>query len=393
MPRRQEPPPAPPPRRSRGSGSLTRRADRDAWLVRYRASDGTSLSRTLPTREAAEQQLAAWRAADQDGAAALADRTLEAWVGEWLTTHVALRNRPSTQRIYRWLTRDLILPTLGALRIADITPQHVRRLHRALVGRVSPRTVTNAHNCLRRCLQVLVDDGALGRNPCSSASPPPAPTFDAQPLSLTDARRLLDALADEPWGTFIELLIWTGLRVGEAGGLRWSDVDLERGLLHVQQQIRPLPPSDRTNDDWWYFGPTKSGKPRRVPLSSPALAALERQRERVKQLRASAPRWRELGLVFVAADGTPAPRRDLTRTWDRLRSQLSLGRTRLHDLRHTTASLALDAGAQLIEVSRLLGHSSVAITDQVYAGLLADAQRRVTDRLADHLERAKSGQK
>lgn len=396
MPRRPTPPPppAPLPRRKPGSGSLTHRADRDTWLVRYKTRDGTSLSRSVATRELAEQQLAAWVAADASDETALAQRTLASWAEEWLTTHVAVRNRRGTQRIYRQELRARILPHLGGVRLADLTPQHVRRLHQALHGHFSAATIGLAHTCLRRCLQVLVDDGVLSRNPCAPAPPPPdVDGFEAQPLTLTDARRVLDALPDEPYGPLLALLVWTGLRVGEALGLRWSDVDLERGLLHVQQQVQTLAVDERTTDDWWYFGPIKSGKARRVPLSSPALAALEQQRERGKQLRAAAPRWRELGLVFATADGTPIKHAVVTRVWMRLRAQLKLPRTRLHDLRHTTASLALDGGAQLIEVSRLLGHSSTAITDRIYAGLLADAQRRVADRLADHLERPKTDPK
>lgn len=393
MPRRQEPPPAPPPRRRPGSGSLTHRADRDTWLVRYKTRDGTALSRSLATRELAEQQLAAWQAADASGEVALSQRTLAEWAAEWLTTHVAVRNRPNTQRVYRAIVRDQLVPVLGAIRVADLTPQHVRRLHQRLSARYSPRTVVLAHNCLRRCLQVLVDDGALARNPCRSAQPPAAPDYDAQPLGLDDARRVLDAIADTPEGPCLALLLWTGVRISEALGLRWSDVDRERGLLTVQQQLRVVPRAERTTTDWWAFGPTKSGKPRRVPLSSPALAALEQQRERVRQLRIAAPRWRELGLVFVRADGSPVEQRRLNYVWERLRAQLGLPRTRIHDLRHTTASLALDGGAQLIEVSRLLGHSSTAITDRVYAGLLEDAQRRVADKLADHISGTKTDRK
>ena len=166
------------------------------------------------------------------------------------------------------------------------------------------------------------------------------------------------------------LLLLGGLRRGEALGLRWRDVDLDNRLITVRQQIVQVggelvinPPKSRRGLRTVSVDPTT--------LASAGTPGLLRSAE---------------GLVFSGTDGAPLSPALVSRRFERLVAELGLPRIRLHDLRHTSASLGLAAGESLVEVSRRLGHSSVAITGDIYSHLDPTLTRASADRLARLLQ-------
>ena len=196
-----------------------------------------------------------------------------------------------------------------------------------------------------------------------------ATTFD-------EARRLLAAAAGDRLEAFYSVALAVGLRRGEALGLTWSDLDLQKGILTVRQALQRTGGKLKLSE-------TKSASSRRtVPLPVFAIEALKRHRERQRTEREFAgDRWKESGLVFCTSIGTPMEPRNLTRHFHGILQVAKLPRRRLHDLRHTSASLLLAQGATLHEVKEILGHSQISLTANLYGHGYVEVMRSAVSRM------------
>ncbi len=177
-----------------------------------------------------------------------------------------------------------------------------------------------------------------------------------------------------------------GLRRGELIGLRWSDVDLEGAQLRVASQIQQIRgQSVRTSVK------TRAGN-RTLPLDHDLVAILrDHRRNQEEEQRLLGPAWQDHGLVFPSECGTPLSPRSLARQVDRLLAAAGLPRRRLHDLRHTAATLMLAAGVPMVDVSHMLGHSSAEVTARVYAHSLPEQRLRAVAAVTRLLDRADRG--
>jgi integrase len=210
--------------------------------------------------------------------------------------------------------------------------------------------------------------------------------------------RFLDAVGSDRLGALFELLAATGMRRGEGVGLRWSDVDLERRRLVVRQQIiaadaavRQVCPVCGAVHKELAVGPpkTKSGESKRVDLDQYAAGALLVHRLRQDAERAAwGTGYVDHGLVFAREDGNPIPPGSVTKRFRELVAESGLRRVRQHDLRHGAASLRLAAGVDIAVVSKLLGHSSIALTVDTYSHLLEGVGRDAADRASALVPRA-----
>ncbi|MCZ2153793.1 MAG: site-specific integrase [Bryobacterales bacterium] len=208
-------------------------------------------------------------------------------------------------------------------------------------------------------------------NPCDAAKPPRQEKTEMRALSPEQARRFLAVAREDDYAALWELALTTGMRPSEYLALQWSDIDWRNGTVHIQRSI------DRMPNGEWSFGENKTRRSRRpVKLSQGTLDALRQWREVQDGVRRDAgERWQEHGLIFTAANGSPADRHNLTRR--RFRAILEtagLPAIRLYDLRHTYATLALSAGVPVKVVSEQLGHAGVALTLDVYSHVLPHMQ-------------------
>ncbi|MDQ4105020.1 MAG: site-specific integrase [Actinomycetota bacterium] len=175
------------------------------------------------------------------------------------------------------------------------------------------------------------------------------------------------------------LLVMTGLRCGEALGLRWSDVDLGSGTMRVRRTLQKI-------DREFIFGEPKSRRSRRiVTLPAVCIQALQHHRE-ITAARADVGQRHPLphqppDLIFITKTGRPIDPRSVNKAFERLLERAAISPSRVHDLRHTCASLLLLDGASDREVMELLGHSSTNITMNIYAHVLDESKRRLAARM------------
>jgi integrase len=185
---------------------------------------------------------------------------------------------------------------------------------------------------------------------------------------------------DDPYQPLWTLALYTGMRRGELLGLRWQDVDLDLGVLHVRLQV-----TDFTGPDRVQTPKTESGR-RAIDLPPLVVEALRGHRVRQLQRRLASIRWQESGLICTSAVGTAIGPRNATRRFQELRERAELPDLTLHGLRHTAATLMLTAGMPMHDVSAILGHSNPTTTAQIYAQTLREQRRKATLALAEALE-------
>jgi integrase len=320
------------------------------------------------------------------------DATLAQFVAdEWLpSARTSLRE--STLASYERNLRLHALPRLGRLPLAAIDAPRLNRLYAELADAgLSPRSVRYVHTILHRVYRDAVKWRRVGRNPAADADPPRASAdrdrHELATWSAEDASRFLSACrerkgrgterGDRLYAAWVVLLT-TGLRRGELLGLRWQDVDLDGRTLAVRQT---LVDSGKGHAPTFSVPKTERGR-RAVALDRATVEVLREHRKRQAEARLAAKSWRDHGLVFTARDGSPLHPERFSREFARRVASAEVPRIRLHDLRHTHASLALTRGVHLKVVSERLGHSTIAITGDIYAHVSPSLQAEAAETVA-----------
>ncbi len=325
------------------------------YSIKYRAADGTQIKRAIgPSIREAEEVLAAEVAAVNRGERRSVSRdTFEVAAAQWLD-----RKRPRLEdSTYRNYERDLrlrLVPEFGRLRLRDITRDRIETyLARLDDGKLSRKTINDSLIPLKGVLHRAVRDGVIPHNPALDIDrdePLKLPRDEPSMLYLNrdDARRYLDACPDW-YRPLAELLIGTGARLGEALALEWRDVDWDAPALRIERAVKV---STRN------VGSTKSDKGRTAMLDPFLIDVLKRQRERHGLGRLIFPSdaggYRAHSSVWTHGHAKAVKR-------SRVHPKL-----RIHDLRHTAATLWLGAGESIYFVQQQLGHADIRTTISTY---------------------------
>ena len=290
---------------------------------------------------------------------------------------VRRRIRQATKDLYAAIARKHLVPLLGNRPLDRILPSDVEAL---IVAKrqagLAQSTVRTIYTVLRAALDVAVRDELLRRNPATAVKRPSVDHSDAAYLTIEDAQRLLDEMRGDRLDPLFRLMLATGLRFGEALGLHWRDVDLDAALLRVRWTLT------RTSRGL-ALGEPKTDKSRRtVPLPRSTVETLRAHlTTQADERLMTAEAWREHGLVFTTEIGTPLEPRNVLRRFELLTQRAGLRGVHLHTLRHSTASFLLAAGTHTKVVQEHLGHSSYAITADIYSHVAPEQKREAADRL------------
>ncbi len=374
-------------KRGNGEGSIFRRAD-GKWsaALSYKDVHGQSKRRTLYGRTQAEVRAKLREARERVEAGAPvkdASVTLTAWLEDWTAKALEVSDRKrATKDLYATVARKHLAPTLGHLPLERLRPSDVEALivSRRAAG-LSASTVRTIYTVLRSALDVAVRDGLLRSNPAAAVRRPAAERREAAYLSATDAQTLLAALRDDRLEALFRLLLATGLRRGEALALHWADVDLDGAGARVRWTL------GRTSRGLELGEPKTERSRRTVPLPRSTVETLRAHRTRqLSERLAAGPAWQDRGLVFSTEVGTPLEPRNVLRRFDALAAQAGLEGVTLHTLRHSAASFLLAAGTHTKVVQEHLGHSSYAITADIYSHVAPTQAREAADRLDEALQ-------
>jgi integrase len=277
---------------------------------------------------------------------------------QWLREFVIPKLKPRTQTDYRQLLAQHILPLLGNLSVTELDRRHIEQRHVAMA--VTPRRANYALAVIKAMLSFAIKRGLRSNNPAAGITPYRENRRERF-LSEAEIARAADGItaAEESGkiGPFaaagLRLCLFTGARSGEITSIRWEQIDWERRLIRL--------PDSKTNE------------PKTIHLSDAAIGILR-----------DVPR---AGPYVVAGGRRNRPYAHLTRAWGIARKYVGLDDVRLHDLRHSYASLALGRGVPLAVIGKLLGHKNPATT-QRYAHLACDAAQAVNDELGAAMQAA-----
>jgi integrase len=298
---------------------------------------------------------------------------------EWLPT-IRGTVRETTYASYQGLCELHIIPRLGSLQLQKLTAAEINGLYAHLLaagrvqgeGGLSAASVRRVHAALRRACRDAVRWGRLTSNPAACADPPKV-SAEHDERSVWTAEQLqafLVSVRGDRLFALWRLLSMTGMRRGEALGLSWDDIDMEQGSLSIRRALVPVNGVARLCEP-----KTRRGR-RTIALDPETLAALQAHAARQADERSAAGEaWSEEGYVFVRVNGRPLQPFAVTKTFHRHVRAACLPKIRLHDLRHTYATLALATGINPRIVSGRLGHSTVALTLDVYAHVLPQQDR------------------
>jgi site-specific recombinase XerD len=291
---------------------------------------------------------------------------------EWLPA-VKATIRPTTYRSYEQHVMCHIAPHIGSVKLQTLSGSQINALYATLAetgkadgkSGLSPRTIHHVHTCLHKACKDAVRWGRLPKNPVEAADPPRGKGEGAAEMKTWTAKQLkafLESTGGERLRSLYHLLAMTGMRRGEGVGLRWDDVDLEAGRLSVRRALIPY-------GDGVIVSEPKTAKGRRsIALDPGTIEALKAQAQRqLADQEEWDGVWVDSGYVFTKENGEPYHPQSVSRSFQGALEAAKLPRIRLHDLRHTHATLALQAGVHAKVISERLGHASIAITLDTYS--------------------------
>lgn len=371
-------------KRGQGEGSIYQRAD-GVWVasVSLGTENGRRRRRTVygRTKTEAKQKLQQL-IAELQTKGTLPDPTrltvaqyLDQWA-QWAAGTV----RASTMESYRVKLEKYIKPALGHIQLDRLQPFHIQALYdQMLASGLSRRTVEYTHAILRRAMRRAVKLRLIPAAPTDGVDAPRAEHREMTVLTPDQLQQLVQALADDPLGPLYYLAIATGARRGELIALRWEDIDWENRTVTINRAATVV------NNEIRFDAPKSRHSRRTIPLTEEAIAVLRRHRvAQAEQKLRLGPHYEDHGLVFPRLNGRPQEPSQVSKHFRLLLQKAGLPHVRLHDLRHTHATLMLAAGVHPRVAAERLG-DTVQVTMTTYSHVLPTMQQEVTRKLAQIL--------
>jgi integrase len=303
---------------------------------------------------------------------------------EWLPA-IEHTIRPTTYRSYVAHVECHILSALGSVQLQKLAPAQINALYAKLTSAgkrngkgLTALSVRHVHAVLHRSLKDAVRWGRLARNPADLADPPrvAAHSHELRTWSAEQLASFLNSQRDDRLCALWHTLAMTGLRRGEALGLRWQDVDFEAGRLCVRRSL--IPEGSRVA----VHEPKTAHGRRVVALDPETVAALKGQAARQLADQAATEGWDDTDLVFTDEQGQALHPWLVSRCFRKAVRETMMPDIRLHDLRHTHATLALQAGIHPKVVSERLGHATVSTTLDTYSHAIPAMQQEAAQLIA-----------
>ena len=358
-------------RRANGEGNLRKRKD-GRWEGRYTAGrdpeTGKAIYKNVLGKTQAEAK-AKLKAAIEEAkgldAAKVGRYTVGQWMEVWFEHYAKVKVRPSSHQTYRGYIDNHIKPNIGKIPLEKLTSLELQKFYKKLLekGRVdrleskhqskglSAKTVRNIHQIISSAMKLAQEQKLISTNPADGCALPRLEHREMQTLPVEQLQSFLREARDSGVFELYYLELATGLRRGELLGLKWEDIDLERGDLRVRRQIA------RINGEVVEAPLKTKNAYRTLPLAEDTIGVLEAQRKKT-----GSSQW-----VFPSTTGGPISPDSVLHMLHRVLKRAGLPRVRFHDLRHTFATLALQNGVDVKTVSGMLGHFSAGFTLDTYA--------------------------
>ena len=298
--------------------------------------------------------------------------------------------RPTTFDSYKRQLRLHVIPSIGAIPLQELRADHLDRIYAELLktgrndgkpGGLAPKSVRYLHTTMHKALKDAERKRLVTRNVADAADPPRSRQMglkEMQTWTVEEVRTFLNVMTGHRIGAAYMLAATTGMRRGEVLGLRWQDIDFEARRLRIYQTIVLV------NYELTVSAPKTPRSRRSVALDPATVEVLrEHKAQQEKEKALLGPGYHDQGLVFAKANGRPLNPDYFSQLFDRTVAKLDVKRIRLHDLRHTHATLGLAAGIPAKVMSDRLGHATVAFTQDVYMHAIPELESDAADQMAN----------
>jgi integrase len=305
--------------------------------------------------------------------------TLGEWLDTWLREYKKPRVRPSTFDSYEMLVRRHLKPALGHIPLQDVRPEHVQHYCNEKTQQGLEAKTLRLHTViLSNALTRAEKHQLVARNVCRLVEPPRQIRKHRRTLATQQmTTQLLPTLKGHRLYAAFLTLFMMGLRRGELLGLRWQDVDWKAEVLHIRQTLARVKNHEAGHTQLIFQEPKTAHSRRTIPLPEGCLTALRQHwAHQAEEKLLLGQAYNDHGLVFCRADGRPIDPRALNRSFTQVLAQAGLPPIRLHDARHTFATWLLEHGVSPKVVQTMLGHSSIAITLDIYSHVSLDLEKQ-----------------
>ncbi|MEC1778329.1 tyrosine-type recombinase/integrase [Schinkia azotoformans] len=314
--------------------------------------------------------------------------TVKQYLNEWMAVDVIPRLRPNTVNGYK-RNVEHIIKHIGHIQLQQLNRKQIQSMYNILaengridgLGGLSTKSITYIHRVLTVSLKAAVRDGIIEKNPAEYASPGKPEKYKAEVLTKADAEKLFAVLEEEhlDFSLPVYISLFLGLRRGEVFGLTWSNIDLNKHQITIQQQL--------TNTKNGLSKPKSETSKRSLPLNPFLVELLSYYKSSRLHI--------ESDLVFCKDDGSFHCPNYYTKQYTRFLQNHGLKKIRFHDLRHSFATLSLLEGVDLRVISDMLGHSNISITSEHYAHVLDESRTAASETLynAFNISKKDSGSK
>jgi integrase len=357
-------------RRSKGEGSIYFWKKKGLWVSKIILPDGTTKKKYGKLqKDVREYHLNTLNQLRQGMLPKDDSITVSEFLIHYMETVGKQTLRPRTQEMQDVFVRVHINPVLGRIKLKDLRPDHIQSFYSQKISSgLSKRTVQLLHTTLRTSLKQAVKWGLLARNPTDLVQAPRpekrAPTF----LNREQLTKFLETVRGHKWYLIYLLLIYGGFREGEVLGIHVEDCDMVNRLINVRHAVITLKGGVALTEP-----KTKTSK-RAVTLPKIAYDELKKHLEQLD---------RNQGLIFTTSTGTPISPRNFIRHFKRSLKEAGLPDIRVHDLRHSHASLLLASGVNPKLVQERLGHASITLTLDTYSHVIPSLQEEVARKMDD----------
>jgi integrase len=365
----------------RGFGSVYQRGSDKRWVAKYKA-EGTKSGYKEEYAHTDEEAYAklerAWLEHQQGILATGPNQKLGDYLEQWLEDVHKPTIGLSTYVKYRSVLNNHIKPLLGNRQIKQVTPQHIQTFYANLLkNELSPSTVQIIHAFLHKAFDNAVMWNLIARNVCDRVTPPRMTKKEMPSLNLEQAHMLLEAAREHQLETLLILVVVTGMRHGELRGLRWQDINFVEKSLQVKRTSGYLPGYGYVERE-----PKSAKGKRKIILPDFVIEQLKKHRmQQVEVKRKASNQWQDKDLVFCNRTGGFIHESNVMRMYRMILAKAGLPlELRMHDLRHSAATILLSMGIHPKIVQELLGHSDIGMTMNTYSHVLPSMQQEAMDK-------------
>ncbi len=322
--------------------------------------------------------------------------TLEQWMTIWLSEYM-FDKKWSTVKHYKAQANISIIPALGRYPLSQLDPHLIQTFYNSLLrgkGRkksLSPKSIRNIHGILSKCLATAVKLEYIRRNPAESVTLPRVERKEIKPLTDEQVSRMVVQAGNDGFGTLFKVVVFTGLRLGEALGLTWDCVDFPKKRLTINKQLQKRP----LKDGGFVFAALKNDKVRVIAPAPFVMDLLRRwQQKQVEDRLKAGCLWegwrndqeRQTSIVFTNDLGGHLHPQTVYNHFKKLAASVGAPKARVHDLRHTYAVLSLQNGDDVKTVQENLGHATAAFTLDVYGHVSEHMKEASAQRMQQYIE-------